>query len=200
MITSAVVGEPQIFDWIREEIKNIGNSAIKLTKFFGMLSSEGVKRAKIEFRMSLSGAIIDRLVAAGKIGYPEHMVLKAGIDVGTWRLLEPEAKQLAMNKSATVYLKVHGRADPVIKTVESMTVPELKQAFRPKYKGQVPVGEQIEIPPVMDKKKVSLPKGDLDDFEEVSTIVASGTEFVIIKGSRGGVMKCHMKVLKNIIK
>ncbi len=84
--------------------------------------------------------------------------------------------------------------------MESLTGTEIKQVFRPKYKGQVPVGDQIPIPPVVDKKKTAIPKGDLTDVEEVETITASGTEFVILKGNKGGVMKCHIKTIKRMIK
>ncbi len=198
-MTIAINPDDECIARISELITDIQRSAMQVAELFGKLSSEGVKRAKKQFRFVLSCGMIDRLVAAGKSDYPPHMIMTAGISVGVWRLLEPEAKTLARNKTATVHLRVGNRKDPVIKTVEQLTGPEIQQIFKVGFKGQVPFEKQVEIPPTVDKKKFAI-KSNIDDFEDVDSVVASGTEFVVIRGVRGSVLKCRMKVLKHIIK
>ena len=171
--------------------------AIKIANKFAQLSYEGVRYAKRELKGIVSGSTIDKIVAIGKTDYPKFMLFTAGISPSTWRILDPEARKVAMNENATVAIRILGRASPVIKTVGSLTGAELSQVFRKGFKGAVPPDKQYPVPPETKRDKKD---ANCQGFEEFEAAVASGTEYVLVSGKMGAKIKIPMKVLKNIIK
>jgi hypothetical protein len=192
----ATKNDNKIIQQLAVELRKLHENLVTVTKLFAQLSSEGVRMAKKEFVGITPASVIDRLVAVGKLGYPAHMIFKASLPVSTWKLLEPEAKKLIANKNATVFVKLKNRESPCVKTVETLSGPELAQVFRPKFKGAVPPDKQFLVPPTTKKKK----EETLDEVEMVLTVLASGTEYVIVKGERGSTIKCPIKTLKQFLK
>ena len=180
-------------------IKQIGlmledwrNSILKLSQVFGQLSTNGIRKAKKEFTGVLAATLIDKIVAVSKFGYPLHLVFKPGLQVSTWRLLETSTKEIVANEESTVEVKHPTRSSPSIKQVKNLTGIEVQQVFKPKYPKWVPLDKQIPVATLAKDKKAM----NLDDIEEFESIVASGTNYIVITGERGSKIKCRIKDLR----
>ena len=196
-IDSSKQYDDELIEQIAKTISDLQQNTLKAARLFGQLSGEGIRKAKVRFKGILSAKIIDKLVASGKIGYPEFMIMTAGIDPAVWRRLEPEAKTVAQNASATVEVYRPGKKGPVIKAVSELNGQELGMVFQIGCKGPAPIDKQR--PPAPPKTKPVNQKA-LDDYEEATSVLPTGSEYVLITGSRGSKIKVLMKTLKSVIR